>query len=392
MKKLSALVLSLAMVFSLAACGGSNPTPAPSSEPSAAPSESAAPSAEPSAPAAVTADDIDDNMTSADLKYEVAFVTDVGQLKDKSFNQGTYDGVKLYANANGLSYKYYQPANGDQATDDDRYDAMKAAVEGGAKVVVCAGFMQGSALERAAKEFTDTKFVFIDGWSLGLDNVTGIAFKEEQCGYFAGYAVVKEGFTKLGFSGGGGGTNDACCRYGYGFVQGANAAAAELGVNVEMNYSWQYGASFSASPELQSMASGWYETGTEVIFACGGSMFQSIAAAASANDGFVVGVDVDQSSQSDTVITSAMKGLADATQWAVAKVFDGTWSEIGGQAVSLGAAEGSTGLPTATWSLENYSVEEYEAQFDDVVSGKLVIDADFSNLEQDYSNLKLTII
>ena len=121
-------------------------------------------------------------------------------------------------------------------------------------------------------------------------------------------------------------------------------------------------------------------------------MFQSIAAAASANDGFVVGVDVDQSSQSDTVITSAMKGLADATQWAVAKVFDDTWSEIGGQAVSLGAAEGSTGLPTATWSLENYSVEEYEAQFNDVVSGKLVIDADFSNLEQDYSNLKLTII
>ena len=392
MKKLSALVLSLAMVFSLAACGGSSSTPAPSAAPSAAPAESAAPSAEPSAPAAVTADDIDDNMTSADGKYEVAFVTDVGQLKDKSFNQGTYDGVKLYANANGLSYKYYQPANGDQATDDDRYDAMKAAVEGGAKVVVCAGFMQGSALERAAKEFTDTKFVFIDGWSLGLDNVTGIAFKEEQCGYFAGYAVVKEGFTKLGFSGGGGGTNDACCRYGYGFVQGANAAAAEMGVNVEMNYSWQYGASFSASPELQSMASGWYETGTEVIFACGGSMFQSIAAAASANDGFVVGVDVDQSSQSDTVITSAMKGLADATQWAVAKVFDDTWSEIGGQAVSLGAAEGSTGLPTATWSLENYSVEEYEAQFNDVVSGKLVIDADFSNLEQDYSNLKLTII
>lgn len=104
-------------------------------------------------------DDIEDNMTSEDGKYEVAFVTDVGQLKDKSFNQGTFDGVKLYAANNGLSYKYYQPANGDQATDDDRYDAMKAAVDGGAKVIVCAGFMQGAALEKAAKEFTDTKFV-----------------------------------------------------------------------------------------------------------------------------------------------------------------------------------------------------------------------------------------
>ncbi|MGM9662252.1 MAG: BMP family ABC transporter substrate-binding protein, partial [Oscillospiraceae bacterium] len=209
MKKFLALILSLVMALSLVACGGSGDADAEGEGEGEGEGE----------PTVYTnADDIADTMTSEDGKYQVAFVTDVGQLKDKSFNQGTFDGVKLYAANNGLSYKYYQPANGDQATDDDRYDAMKAAVEGGAQVVVCAGFMQGAALERAAKEFTDVKFVFIDGWSLGLDNVAGIAFKEEQCGYFAGYAVVKEGFTKLGFSGGGGGTNDACCRYGYGFV------------------------------------------------------------------------------------------------------------------------------------------------------------------------------
>ena len=409
-KKLVSLLLALAMVFALAACGGSGDSGADntgnadnSSNTGSGNNDSSAGSNDssnagdtntgaPSTPDVTNADAIDDNMTSADGVYKVAFVTDVGQLKDKSFNQGTYDGVKLYAAANGLSYKYYQPANGDQATDDDRYDAMKAAVESGAEVVVCAGFMQGAALEKAAKEFTDVKFVFIDGWSLGLDNVVGIAFNEHECGYFAGYAVVKEGYTKLGFSGGGGGTNDACRRYGYGYVQGANAAAAEMGVQVSMNYSWQYGASFSASPELQSMISGWYETGTEVVFACGGSMFQSISAAAAANDGLVVGVDVDQSSQSDTVITSAMKGLSDAAQWAIAKAFDGTWNEIGNSAVSLGAKDNATGLPTATWSLENYTVAEYEAQFADVVSGALVIDADFNNLEQDYSNLTLNII
>ena len=121
-------------------------------------------------------------------------------------------------------------------------------------------------MQKAAAEFTDVDFIFIDGWAFdGLDKIAGIAFKEEQCGYFAGYAVVKEGYTKLGFTGGGGGTNPACCRYGYGFVEGANAAAAEMGVNVEVNYSWEYGASFSASQELQAMASGWYETGTEII-------------------------------------------------------------------------------------------------------------------------------
>ena len=189
---------------------------------------------------AVNPDDIPDTVTSADGKYEIAFVTDVGQLKDKSFNQGTWNGVKSYAHANGLTYKYYQPANGNEATDDDRYDAMKAAAEGGAKVVVAAGFMQGTALTRAAIEFPAVNFVFIDGWTLSdaegnvLPNVAAISFKEEQAGYLAGYAIVRDGFTKIGFSGGGGGTNAACDRYGYGFAQGAQAAAAELGVQVEL--------------------------------------------------------------------------------------------------------------------------------------------------------------
>ena len=169
--------------------------------------------------------------------------------------------------------------------------------------------------------------------------------------------------------------------------------AKELGITVDLKYSWQYGASFSASAELQTMISGWYETGTEIVFACGGSMFASIAQAASANDGFVIGVDVDQSFESDTVVTSAMKGLADATKWAIAKVYDGTWSEIGGKATSLGVNENAVGLPTATWSMTNYTVEEYEDLFQKVVSGELTIDADYeANLEQDWSNLTLNII
>jgi len=322
----------------------------------------------------VNPDDIADTMTSADGTYKLAFVTDVGQLKDKSFNQGTWNGVKAYANANGLSYKYYQPANGDQATDDDRYDAMKAAAEAGAEVVVCAGFMQGTALEKAAKEFTDVKFVFIDGWPLGLKNVAPIAFAEEQSGYLAGYAIVKDGFTKIGFSGGGGGTNPACARYGYGFAQGVNAAAKELGITAELKYSWQYGASFSASAELQTMISGWYETGTEIVFACGGSMFASIVAAASANDAFVVGVDVDQSFESETVVTSALKGLSSATEWAIAKNYNGEWDTVGDVATSLGANNDAVGLPTETWQFETYTVEEYEAQLAAIKDGSLVID------------------
>ena len=391
------------MVFSLAACGGDGTeTSAPETSTPVEETVPAETTPAETTPAEVTsADDIPDTMTSDDGKYQVAFVTDVGQLKDKSFNQGTFDGVKLYAAANGLSYKYYQPANGNEATDDDRYNAMKAAVDSGAEVVVCAGFLQEAALKRAAADFPDVPFVFIDGYPLSDDdgntlaNVAGISFQEQQCGYFAGYAAVKDGFTKLGFSGGGGGTNDACCRFGYGYVQGANAAAAELGITVDMNYSWEYGASFSASPELQTMISGWYANGTEIVFACGGSMFQSIAAAASANDGYVIGVDVDQSGESDYVITSAMKGLSDAVQWAVGHVYDGTFSEIGGTGTSLGVEDNAVALPTAeeSWRFETFTVEEYETLYQQVLDGTLVVDDDFTQLETtEWSNLNLNII
>ena len=403
-KKLLALLLSLAMIVGLAACGGgggTTETPSGNSETPGNVETTPGNSETPGGEAATDPDSIPDTMTSEDGKYQVAFVTDVGQLKDKSFNQGTFDGVKLYAAANGLSYKYYQPANGNEATDDDRFDAMQAAVNGGADVVVCAGYLQEAALTRAAIANPDTKFVFVDGYPLSdesgnvLTNVAGIAFKEEQAGYLAGYAAVKDGFTKLGFSGGGGGTNPACCRFGYGYVQGANDAAKELGTNVEMNYSWQYGATFSGSTELQTMISGWYANGTEIVFACGGSMFQSIAAAASANDGYVIGVDVDQSGESDYVVTSAMKGLSDAVQWAVGHVYDGTFDTIGGAATSLGVNENAVELPTAdsSWRFETFTVEEYEALYQQMLDGSLVVDADYEKLEStDWSNLTLNVI
>ena len=391
MKKFLAMILALAMVLSMVACSKQ-----PAKDPNQGNTDN------PGQTETITdPDKINDEMTSEDGKYEIAFITDVGQLKDKSFNQGTFDGVKLYAANNKLSYKYYQPANKDQATDDDRYEAMKAAVENGAKVVVCAGFMQEGALRMAAKEFPNVSFVFVDGYPIteeaGVDgspvlkNVAGIAFKEEQCGYLAGYAVVKEGFTKLGFTGGGGGTNPACCRYGYGFVQGADAAAKELGVKVDMNYSWQYGASFSASPELQTMVSGWYEAGTEVVFACGGSMFASISAAAAAEEGKVVGVDVDQSGESTTVITSAMKGLADSAQWALGKFYAGEFASIGGVQTSLGANENAVGLPTATWSLTKWSVDSYKVMLQDIKDGKIAIDNNYDNLAST-ENVTLNIV
>ena len=362
MKKFLSLLLIMVMVFALGACGGNG--------------DSGNDGGDADNDGAVNYDSIPDTMESEDGTYELAFITDVGQLKDGSFNQFTWNGVKGYASENDLSYKYYQPANGDQATDTDRYDAMKAAVDAGAKIVVAAGYLQAPSLTQAAKDFPEVQFIFIDGSIEGVDNIASVSYKEEQAGYLAGYAAAMEGYTKIGFSGGGGGSSPACIKYGYGFVQGVEAGAAEKGSKVEMRYSWEYGSSFSASQDLQAMLGGWFETGTEVIFMCGGSMFQSGTAAAGANDGDIIGVDVDQSGQSDTVVTSAMKDLAGSTMNVIGAYYDDKWADFGGKITVFGAESDAVGIPTDTWSLKNWTVEEYNALYEKVKSGEIEISSE----------------
>ena len=358
MKKFLIMLLAALMVFSFAACGGGGGAAGGGGEQTAAGDDF---------------DAIDDNFESEDGKYQVAMVTDVGQLKDGSFNQFTWNGCKKYASDNGKSYKYYQPANGSNATDDDRIKAMTDACDAGAEVIVTPGFLQATALEAVADKYPEVQFIFIDGWDIGKPNVLGVSYQEEQAGYLAGYATVMEGFTKLGFSGGGGGSNPACIRYGYGFAQGANDAAGEKGEKIEMRYSWEYGASFSASDDLQAMLAGWFNAGTEAVFMCGGTMFDSGAAAAEAADGAIIGVDVDQSNQSGTVITSAMKGLAQSVQISLGDFYNQGLQS--GQLV-LGAKDDAVGLPVDTWSLSNWSVDDYNALFEKVKSGEVTVKND----------------
>ena len=330
-------------------------------------------------------------LSSCGKKYEIAVVTDVGQLMDKGFNQGTYEGAKAYAEANKVSYKYYQPANGSDATDDDRVAAMKQAINNGAKVIVAPGFLQAAAMRQVAKENPSVKFVFVDGWSLTdsaddkgndngkvLTNVTAIVYKEQESGYMAGYAAVMDGYTKLGFTGGGGGTNPACNRFGYGFVQGAEDAAKVKGVAVDVKFSFKYGSNFSASNELQTQIAGWYADGTEVVFACGGSMFQSVkAAAAEYPNAKIIGVDVDQSGESDRVITSAVKGLSASVQKVLGQIYAEKWdSELGGKTQNLGAADDATGLPTgASWKMTNFTEAQYKELLGKIKNGTITPDA-----------------
>ena len=311
---------------------------------------------------------------------KVALTCDTGTIDDESFNQACWSAVSSYM---GDDCQYYIPEA--DASDEDRETMIRQAVNDGAEVIVCVGYLYGASLAWAAEQYPDVKLIAIDvtQGDIGTDEIPSncycITFKEEQAGYLAGYAVVKDGYTKLGFLGGM--AVPAVIRYGYGYVQGAEAAAAEKNVKVEMNYTWKYGESFQPSAELQTLASGWYKNGTEVIFSCGGSIFDSITAAAAANDAYVIGVDVDQSFSSDTVITPALKGIGEAAYLALTAAYDGTWAEnYGNQCVTMGAAQGAVGLPVDTWSLENWSVEEYEDMFQKIVSGEIAIDNDFSNL------------
>ncbi|MBE6625917.1 MAG: BMP family ABC transporter substrate-binding protein [Ruminococcaceae bacterium] len=318
--------------------------------------------------------------------YEIAVVTDVGQLMDKGFNQGTWEGAEAFAKANGKTYKYYQPANGSDATDNDRIAAMRQAITNGAKIIIAPGFLQATAMTTVAKENPDVKFVFIDGWTLtddagnALPNVTAVVYKEQESGYLAGYAAVMDGYRNLGYTGGGGGSNPACNRFGYGFVQGAEAAAKALGLEkgeVTVKYSYQHGASFSASAELQAQINGWYSSGTEVVFACGGSMFESVKSAAEANPGSkIIGVDVDQSYASDLVITSAVKGLKESVGKVLEQYYADKWdTELAGKTQNLGASDDATGLPIATSRFTTFTADEYNALLAQIKDGTIVPDA-----------------
>lgn len=404
MKKTLVILLSMLLIFSFAACGKNDKTDGNIPQSSAPQS-----SATEKTTAQVTQQNkeydynaLPNTMTSPDGKYQIAFVTDLGQLLDKSFNQGTWEGVKRFAKETEKTYKYYQPANGNQATDDDRYNAMKAAADAGAEVIICAGYLQAEAIRKTATEYKDVKFIFIDGdviretedeSSAVLENVAGIDFSEEQSGFLAGYAVVADGYTRLGFTGGGGGTNPSCNRFAYGYVQGAEAAAKKLGTTVEMKLSWEYGASFAPSAELQTMLNGWYANGTEIIFCCGGPMCQSAFAAASANEGAVIGVDVDQSVESDTVVTSALKGLREAVTFTLEEICSGKWDELGGKRTTLGAKEDAIGLPLESWSLEKFTVEEYKKLYASLKDGSITVDKDYDKLKaESFEAVKLVIV
>ena len=316
---------------------------------------------------------------------KVALTCDTGTIDDESFNQACWTAVSGYM---GDDCQYYIPEA--DASDEDRETMIRQAVNDGADVIVCVGYLYGASLAWAADQYPDVKFIAIDvtQGDIGTDAIPAncycITFKEEQAGYLAGYAIAKDGKTKLGFLGGM--AVPAVIRYGYGFVQGADAAAAELGQNIEINYF--YGGQFYGDANITSRMEGWYSNGTQVVFACGGGIYTSAVEAALKNNGYVIGVDVDQNYIGangvadgtyayNPFITSAMKGLTEAVNTALADIDAGSWADIAGSNGNFGLEDGDyIGLPTDadSWNFESFTTDEYEEVKGKIKSGEITVD------------------
>ena len=336
MKKLIALLLVLAMALSLVACGGSEAGEAGTGE------------------------------------YRIAMVTDYGDITDQSFNQTTWEACLAFGEESGLDVKYYKPGTNDTA---GRVASVELAIAEGYNVIVMPGYAFGMTIAEVSGNYPDVKFIGLDvskgdlleggvalkgesydynpdNWNLTdyvhMDNVYCAIYQEELSGYMAGYAAVKLGYTKLGFLGGM--AVPAVIRFGYGFVQGADAAAAELGINIDMKYA--YGNQFYGDADITAVMDTWYAAGTEVVFACGGGIFTSAVEAALKVEGAkVIGVDVDQAgviagyAQQDNTaltITSAMKGLYPTTVDTLKDVIiNGNWAKYAGKVETLGLVSGT---------------------------------------------------
>ena len=312
--------------------------------------------------------------------FELALITDLGTIDDKSFNHGAWEGLAQYAREFNITHKYYQSASKD---NDGYLGAIGLAVQGGAKVIVTPGFLFEVPVFLAQDLYPDVKFILLDGTpnngdygdfvvKIG-DNTVSVAYAEEQSGFLAGYSAVKDGYRNLGFMGGM--DVPAVIRFGLGYIQGAEFAAQELGLadgSVKLNYF--YTGTFDPAPEIQTMATSWYDDGVEVIFSCGGGIYFSIFPAAQKSGKKVIGVDVDQSDESEAVITSAMKLLTKSVYDCLADYYAGNFQ--GGKNLIYSAENLGVGLPMETSRFTSFSQSDYEDIYERLSNGSVVVDND----------------
>ena len=391
MKKFLALMLALVMALSLVACGQKNQD-------------------------SNGTYDTDKDTDVTDVAYKVAMITDYGDITDQSFNQTTYEACKAFAEANGVDFQYFKPAGDNTA---DRVAMIESAVDQGYNVIVMPGYAFGAAIAETAPKFSDVKFIALDVSAVDLGegfevpaNLYCAVYQEELCGYMAGYAAVKLGYKNLGFLGGM--AVPAVQRYGYGFVQGVDAAAAELKLtDVKVNYA--YGNQFFGDADITAAMDTWYAGGTEIVFACGGGIYTSAVDAAKKVEGAkVIGVDVDQAAvianyaagegaDAATVegykaltVTSAMKGLYPATFDTLTDVIvNGNWEKYSGKIDTLGLVSADDPaanyvqipMESTQWADGKFTQDDYKTLVKAMFDGTLTVSNDITKAAKDFATV-----
>ncbi|MCL2410915.1 MAG: BMP family ABC transporter substrate-binding protein [Treponema sp.] len=305
--------------------------------------------------------------------YELALIADTSSEYHNSFILGSWEGLYRFAKERNISSKLYSPKEDSQ---EALLEVIEQAIQNGARVIVCSGINFEVPVFIAQDKNPDVRFILVDSIPLSPDgstyrtgiNTASLLFAEDQAGFLAGYAAVKDGYRRLGFMGGM--AVPSVIRFGYGFIQGAEYAAGQLQLPVgSVVIKYHYTGNFIESPQTQALAASWFSGGVEVIFACGGALGRSVMAAAEETGGKVIGVDVDQSIESQTVITSAMKGLQDSIYSVIAAFYAGRFK--GGQAVVFSAANNGVGLPMETSRFNSFSADDYNVIFQKLVNGTI---------------------
>ena len=332
-------------------------------------------------------------------EVKVAMITDYGDITDQSFNQTTYEACKAFCEAKNIDFQYYKPSSD---SDEDRISSIEKAIDDGFNVIVMPGYAFAPAIAKTAPEYEDVTFIALDVseydlTSAGLEtlpaNMYSAVYQEELCGYMAGYAAVKLGFKKLGFLGGM--AVPAVVRYGYGFVQGVDAAAAELGL-ADVAVKYAYGNQFYGDADITAAMDVWYGADTEVVFACGGGIFTSAGESAKKYGKKVIGVDVDQAGTIDGLygegitVTSAMKGLAATVNTMLTKCVEGTFE--GGKVENLGLVsavpeENYVQIAGSTQFSDSFTAEDYAALVAKMFAGEISVSADIEKTASDFATV-----
>ena len=390
MKKLIALLLALCMVACLfAGCTeAEDPTDAPETD---APVTDAPETDAPETDAPET-DAPETDVPAVDYSaWRVAMVTDYGDITDQSFNQTTYEAGKAWCEARGVDFTYYKPTGDSTA---ERVASVEQAIEEGYNVLLLPGYAFGETIKETADMYPEVTYIALDvgegdlgGYTLP-SNVFSAVYQEELAGYMAGYAAVKLGYTKLGFLGGM--AVPAVIRYGFGFVQGCNDAAVELGIAGDVVVDYVYGNQFFGDADITAYMDTIYAGGCQVVFACGGGIFTSACEAALKVEGAkVIGVDVDQNGvitgiygDETLTVTSAMKGLAPTVETLLTELIDnGNWAAYAGQIVTLGLvsevpAENYVQIAPSTQFADTFTEADYNALVAKLFNGEITVSND----------------